>query len=72
MKVHLGAVICIVASCLFWPQATQAQKVTGYEWFVISDHAHGVSSIAFSSNAKYMASGSLDKTVKIWQMPKAN
>ncbi len=34
----------------------------------ISEHKGGISSLIFSPNGKYLASGSYDKTIKIWEV----
>ena len=36
--------------------------------YLLSGHANGVNSVAFSGDGSKVVSGSLDKTVKIWNV----
>lgn len=63
----LGFILSIVALCT---SSAYAQKVQGYPWQNLAEHARGVTAIAFSPNAKFLISGSWDKTLKLWAMPK--
>lgn len=42
--------------------------VTGKQIAVLVGHEDAVTSIAFSTNGKYLASGSRDRTIKLWDM----
>jgi WD40 repeat protein len=35
---------------------------------MLQGHSHYITSIAFSPDGKYLASGSYDKTVKLWSV----
>ena len=37
-----------------------------FDMYLLSGHAYGVSSVAFSADGSKVVSGSLDDTVKIW------
>lgn len=62
----LSFVLSLVVVCT---SSAYAQKVQGYAWQNLAEHARGVTAIAFSPNAKFLVSGSWDKTLKIWAMP---
>src|SRR6185369_3732567 len=38
-------------------------------WYVLGGHTDGVTSVAFSADGQCAVSGSLDKTVRIWDLP---
>jgi WD40 repeat protein len=54
-----------------WDNTIKIWQEIDNKWISIetlTDHADRVTSIAFSSEGKYLASGSFDKTIKIWQL----
>jgi WD40 repeat protein len=62
-----GALLAKIDDSIFGAKIWDA--LTGQELHRISGHADSVSCIAFSPDGKHMATGSWDRTVRIWQIP---
>ena len=52
--------------CLVWLGSSQAQEIPFKK--TLSGHSYGVNSVSFSPDGKYLASGSSDKTIKLWDV----
>src|SRR5882724_7512154 len=64
MKSRLQLISCLHL-VLFLGAVCQAQKA---ELVVQTGHSNSVDSVAFSADGKTLASGSKDKTIKLWEV----
>lgn len=70
MKAGIQSLLIVVLQLLFIPTSTQEEQKA--ELVVQTGHTAFIKTIAFSPDGKLLASGSYDKTIKLWEMPGGN